>query len=91
VIYEGDLLIKVHYSSLNYKDALSSIGNKGVTRKYPHTQELMPLEQLSSKTNKFKADDKVIVTSYDLGMNTDGGFGQFISIPENGLLSYPKI
>jgi NADPH:quinone reductase-like Zn-dependent oxidoreductase len=29
-------LIKVHYS-LNYKDALSSIGNKGVTRKYPHT------------------------------------------------------
>jgi hypothetical protein len=50
----------------------------------------MPLEQLSSKTNKFKAD-KVIVTSYDLGMNTDGGFGQFISIPENGLLSYPKI
>jgi NADPH:quinone reductase-like Zn-dependent oxidoreductase len=41
----------------------------------------MPLEQLSSKTNKFKADDKVIVTSYDLGMNTDGGFGQF-SIPE---------
>jgi hypothetical protein len=54
-------------------------------------QELMPLEQLSSKTNKFKADDKVIVTSYDLGMNTDGGFGQFISIPENGLLSYPKI
>jgi hypothetical protein len=47
-------------------------------------QELMPLEQLSSKTNKFKADDKVIVTSYDLGMNTDGGFGQFISIPEIG-------
>jgi NADPH:quinone reductase-like Zn-dependent oxidoreductase len=39
---------------------------------------------ISSKTNKFKADDKVIVTSYDLGMNTDGGFGQFISIPELG-------
>jgi NADPH:quinone reductase-like Zn-dependent oxidoreductase len=42
---EGDLLIKVHYSALNYKDALSSIGNKGVTRKYLR-QELMPLEQL---------------------------------------------
>jgi hypothetical protein len=52
------------------------------------TQELMPLEH-GVKTNKFKADDKVIVTSYDLGMNTDGGFGQF-SIPENGLLSYQK-
>ncbi len=34
---DGDLLIKVHYSSLNYKDALSASGNKGVTRKYPHT------------------------------------------------------
>jgi NADPH:quinone reductase-like Zn-dependent oxidoreductase len=84
-------LIKVHYS-LNYKDALSSIGNKGVTRKYPHTPGIDAVGTIiSSKTNKFKADDKVIVTSYDLGMNTDGGFGQFISIPENGLLSYPKI
>ncbi len=34
---EGDVLIKVHYSSLNYKDALSATGNKGVTRTYPHT------------------------------------------------------
>jgi NADPH:quinone reductase-like Zn-dependent oxidoreductase len=81
---EGDLLIKVHYSALNYKDALSSIGNKGVTRKYPHTPGIDAVGTISSKTNKFKADDKVIVTSYDLGMNTDGGFGQFISIPELG-------
>ena len=34
---DGDLLIKVNYSSLNYKDALSSSGNFGVTKKYPHT------------------------------------------------------
>jgi NADPH:quinone reductase-like Zn-dependent oxidoreductase len=75
--------------ALNYKDALSSIGNKGVTRKYPHTPGIDAVGTIiSSKTNKFKADDKVIVTSYDLGMNTDGGFGQFISIPEIGLLSY---
>ena len=33
----GDLLIRVHYSSLNYKDALSASGNRGVTREYPHT------------------------------------------------------
>jgi NADPH:quinone reductase-like Zn-dependent oxidoreductase len=45
---------------------------------------------ISSKTNKFKADDKVIVTSYDLGMNTDGGFGQFISIPENWAVKLPE-
>jgi len=34
---DGDVLIRVQYSSLNYKDALSAIGNKGVTRTYPHT------------------------------------------------------
>jgi NADPH:quinone reductase-like Zn-dependent oxidoreductase len=78
-------LIKVHYSALNYKDALSSIG------KNSSTYAIDAVGTITSKTNKFKADDKVIVTSYDLGMNTDGGFGQFISIPENGLLSYPKI
>ena len=33
----GELLVRVEYSSLNYKDALSAIGNKGVTREYPHT------------------------------------------------------
>ena len=33
----GELIIEVKYSSLNYKDALSATGNKGVTRKYPHT------------------------------------------------------
>lgn len=88
---EGDLLIKVHYSSLNYKDALSGSGNKGVTRKYPHTPGIDAVGTVvSSKTNKFKADDKVIVTSYDLGMNIDGGFGQFISIPENWAVKLPE-
>jgi len=88
---EGDVLIKVHYSSLNYKDALSASGNKGVTRKYPHTPGIDAVGTVvSSKTNKFKADDKVIVTSYDLGMNTDGGFGQFIRIPENWAVKLPE-
>ncbi|MGL5052225.1 MAG: alcohol dehydrogenase catalytic domain-containing protein, partial [Cetobacterium sp.] len=34
---EYEVLIKVEYSSLNYKDALSSSGNRGVTKNYPHT------------------------------------------------------
>ncbi len=34
---EGEVLIKVNWSSLNYKDALSASGNRGVTKKYPHT------------------------------------------------------
>jgi acrylyl-CoA reductase (NADPH) len=88
---EGDLLIKVHYSSLNYKDALSASGNKGVTRKYPHTPGIDAVGTVvSSKTKKFKAQDKVIVTSYDLGMNTDGGFGQYIRVPEDWAVKLPE-
>ena len=37
---QGELLIRVRYSSLNYKDALSASGNRGVTKAYPHTPEI---------------------------------------------------
>jgi len=88
---KGDLLVKVHFSSLNYKDALSANGNKGVTRNYPHTPGIDAVGTVvSSKTNKFKALDKVIVTSYDLGMNTSGGFGQYISVPEEWAVKLPE-
>jgi acrylyl-CoA reductase (NADPH) len=87
---EGDLLIRVHYSSLNYKDALSASGNKGVTRKYPHTPGIDAVGTvITSQTEKFKARDKVIVTGYDLGMNTDGGFGQFIRVPGEWAIKLP--
>ena len=87
---EGDLLIQVHYSSLNYKDALSSIGNRGVTKNYPHTPGIDAVGiVVSSNTSKFKKDDAVIVTSYDLGMDTDGGFGQYIRVPTDWVVKLP--
>ena len=91
VIEEGEVLIKVHYSSLNYKDALSSIGNKGVTRNYPHTPGIDAVGTIVTSTSeKFKIDDKVIVTSYDLGMNTNGGFAEYVKVPENWAVKLPK-
>ena len=88
---KGELLIKVHYSSLNYKDALSSIGNKGVTRNYPHTPGVDAAGTIvSSESNKFKVSDQVIVTSYDLGMNTDGGFAQYVKVPEDWVVKLPE-
>ena len=88
---QGQVLIKVHYSSLNYKDALSASGNKGVTRNYPHTPGIDAVGTIvSSESNKFKVEDKVIVTSYDLGMNTDGGFGQYIQVPEDWAVKLPE-
>ena len=79
---EGDLLIKVSYSSLNYKDAMSASGMPGVTRNYPHTPGIDAVGEIdASSNNNFKEGDKVIVTGYDLGMNTAGGFGQYIRVP----------
>jgi acrylyl-CoA reductase (NADPH) len=87
---KNDLLIRVRYSSLNYKDALSANGNKGVTRTYPHTPGIDAVGSIvHSDTNKFREGEEVIVTSYDLGMNTPGGFGQYISVPAAWAVKLP--
>src|SRR5919106_1457306 len=80
----GELIIEVKYSSLNYKDALSATGNKGVTKKYPHTPGIDAAGVVvDSTTQSFAVGDQVIVTGFDLGMNTSGGFGQYISVPSS--------
>lgn len=87
---DGDLLIKVSYSSLNYKDALSASGNPGVTRNFPHTPGIDAVGEVSqSSSSNFKEGDKVIVTGYDLGMNTAGGFSEFIRIPSSWAIQLP--
>jgi acrylyl-CoA reductase (NADPH) len=87
----GELLIEVKYSSLNYKDALSASGNKGVTRKYPHTPGIDAAGVVvTSSTSQFGAGDQVIVTGFDLGMNTAGGFGQYISVPAAWAVKLPQ-
>jgi putative YhdH/YhfP family quinone oxidoreductase len=88
---EGEMLIKVHYSSLNYKDALSASGNRGVTRNFPHTPGVDASGIIASSSDpNFKKGDPVIVTSYDLGMNTDGGFGEYIRVPSAWVLPLPE-
>ncbi len=87
---EGDLLIKVHYSSLNYKDALSATGNPGVTREFPHTPGIDAAgEVVECSSAAFAPGDKVLVTGYDLGMETDGGYGQYIRIPSAWVVKLP--
>ena len=87
---DNDTLIKVKYSSLNYKDALSASGNKGVTRNYPHIPGIDAagvIEETSG--NKYKSGDEVIVTGYDMGMNTYGGFGEYIKVPQEWIVKKP--
>lgn len=84
-------MIKVSYSSLNYKDALSASGNKGVTRTYPHTPGIDAAGVVEeSRSPHFKVGDEVIVTGYDLGMNTAGGFGEYIRVPADWVVSLPE-
>ena len=88
---EGDLLIKVDFSSLNYKDAMSASGMPGVTRNYPHTPGIDAAGKVAeSRVPDFKEGDEVIVTGYDLGMNTSGGFGEYIRVPSNWAVHLPK-
>jgi acrylyl-CoA reductase (NADPH) len=86
----GDVLIRVEWSSLNYKDALSACGKPGVTRQYPHTPGIDAAGVVvEASDGPWKAGDRVIVTGYDLGMNTSGGYGQFIRVPADWVVKLP--
>lgn len=87
----GDLLVRVQYSSLNYKDALSATGHPGVTRQFPHTPGIDAAGVvIACDSGTFAVGDQVIVTGYDLGMETDGGWGQYIRIPCEWAVRLPE-
>lgn len=78
---EGEVLVRVAYSSLNYKDALSATGHPGVTRRFPHVPGIDAAGTVvESRSADWRAGDEVIVTSYDLGQNTWGGYAEYIRV-----------
>jgi acrylyl-CoA reductase (NADPH) len=86
----GNVIIRVHYSSVNYKDVLSAMGNKGVTRHYPHTPGIDAAGVVEyAEDDHWAKGDKVIVTGFDLGMNTSGGFSEYIRVPADWLVRLP--
>lgn len=86
----GEVTIKVLFAGLNYKDGLSASGHKGITREYPHTPGIDASGiVVNSEDNRFKAGDEVIVTSYDLGMNHDGAFAEYIRVPADWVVKKP--
>jgi acrylyl-CoA reductase (NADPH) len=88
---KGEVLIRVHFSSLNYKDGLSCTGVRTVTRHYPHTPGVDAAGVIeSTSVDKFKVGEHVVVISFDLGMNTPGGFGQYISVPADWVMPLPE-
>ena len=88
---DGFVQIKVSHSSLNYKDALSASGNKGVTRNYPFVPGIDAAGIITdANSSSFNEGDEVIVTGYDLGMNTPGGFGEYINVPAGWVVKKPS-
>ncbi|WPE15909.1 YhdH/YhfP family quinone oxidoreductase [Candidatus Thioglobus autotrophicus] len=90
ILSEHEVLIKTSYSSLNYKDALSSTGNPGVTRVFPHITGIDVSGVVAeSKSNLFAVGDEVLITGYDLGMNTNGGHSEFVKAPDTWVIKKP--
>ncbi len=88
----GEVLVRVHYSALNYKDGLSATGHKGITRAFPHTPGIEAAGKvINSTSGKFQEGDEVFVTGYDLGMNTSGAFAEYIRVPADWLIFKPSV
>ena len=88
---DGYVQIKVSHSSLNYKDALSASGNKGVTRTYPFVPGIDAAGIITdANSSTFNDGDEVIVTGYDMGMDTPGGFGEYINVPAGWVVKKPS-
>jgi acrylyl-CoA reductase (NADPH) len=90
-LQENELLVRVAYSSLNYKDALASNGNRGISRNYPHTPGIDASGTVMESTSpQFTEGQNVIISGYDFGMNTSGGFSQFITVPARWASPLPE-
>lgn len=87
---DNEIIIKVTYSSLNYKDALSSVGNPGVSRNFPHITGIdVAGTVFESSSNIFRVNERVLVTGYDMGMNTNGGHAQYVKVPISWVARIP--
>jgi putative YhdH/YhfP family quinone oxidoreductase len=90
-IEPGSLIIKVYYSSLNYKDALAASGVKGVASSYPFVPGIdVAGEVIESSSDIFKVGDKVIATGYKIGMKVFGGFGELVQLPAEWVVPLPE-
>ncbi|SFL43260.1 putative quinone oxidoreductase, YhdH/YhfP family [Paenibacillus sp. 1_12] len=87
---QGEVVIRVHYSSLNYKDGLACIPNGGVVRSYLHIPGIdLAGTVVSSMDSRFSIDQKVIVTGFGLGVSHSGGFSTIARVPADWIVPLP--
>ncbi len=88
---DGEVLIGVEYSSLNYKDALAATGHPGVARKFPHVPGIDAAGTVvESRSSNFARGDRVLVTGYDLGAGRWGGWAEYVRVPAEWVIPLPN-
>jgi len=88
---EGEVLIRVNYSSLNYKDALAAKGHPGVNRVFPHVPGVDAAGIVAeSGVYEFVEGDRVLVTGFDVGANRWGGYAEYVSVPQDWVVPLPE-
>lgn len=86
----GEVLIRVHYSSINYKDALAATGVGKIIRRFPCAGGIdMSGEVVESSDSRFRAGDKVIATSFDIGVAHHGGYAEYARVPAAWVVALP--
>jgi acrylyl-CoA reductase (NADPH) len=84
------VVIRTAYSSVNYKDALAATGAGKIVRRYPIVPGIDVSGKVESSTDpKFKTGDLVLVTGYDLGVASDGGYSEFTRVPSGWVVPVP--
>ncbi|MGG4265520.1 NADPH:quinone oxidoreductase family protein [Peribacillus simplex] len=88
---QGEVLIRVHYSGVNYKDSLASIPNGNIVSSYPIVPGIdMAGIVVSSEDPRFQEGDEVIATSYGIGVSQSGGYSQFARVPADWIVPLPE-
>jgi putative YhdH/YhfP family quinone oxidoreductase len=86
----GDVLVRVAYSSLNYKDALACQGHPGVVRAFPHVPGIdCAGTVIESSVETWRPGNEVLVTGYELGAGHWGGFAEYVRVPADWVVALP--
>lgn len=87
----GEVTIRVHYSSINYKDALAATGAGKIIRRFPCVGGIdLAGKVVESDDPRFKPGDNVIATSFGIGVSHHGGYAQFARVPAKWIVPLPN-